>query len=311
MTIEAHRLLPNLLVPGVTKAGTTSLFHYLGQHPAIFPAAEKESNVLAALRYRDDPGCDPVAEYARYFHDAGPQQWRLDVSPTYLSAGPRLVRAVHDLMPVDARVLVTVREPVGRLFSAFRMKAAKDVLDDGADLAAFVDRAIALDASGEIALEEHAVFRTLAMARYADHLADWIEVFGTERVGVVAFESLAESTRQTVMAIVMWLGLDTGMVAEMDLGVRNQTVQPRSQSVRRLAQRANKAASGVLDRAPALRERLRGAYAQINASDDAPTFDPEVRARLVAWYAPHVAAAADLIDDDLLVGPRPSWLDPS
>ena len=43
--------LPNLVIAGVPKAGTTSLFNYLAQHPDICPSDVKETRYFEPLRY--------------------------------------------------------------------------------------------------------------------------------------------------------------------------------------------------------------------------------------------------------------------
>ena len=47
MVVSYQRMLPNLLIIGATKAGTTSLHHYLDQHPEIFMCKRKETNFFA------------------------------------------------------------------------------------------------------------------------------------------------------------------------------------------------------------------------------------------------------------------------
>ena len=61
--------LPNLLIVGVAKAATTSLFQYLAQHPDIFPAELKELRYFTPLRYAEP--LPPIGSYLSHLNRPG------------------------------------------------------------------------------------------------------------------------------------------------------------------------------------------------------------------------------------------------
>ena len=95
-------LLPNLVIAGVTKSGTSSLYWYLVQHPEICGATNPQVNHFAPLRYGLPP--EPLDAYERHFSQWSGERYRLEKSPTYFAGGHRLV----DEIDRDPRGLVVL-----------------------------------------------------------------------------------------------------------------------------------------------------------------------------------------------------------
>ena len=89
----ASTRLPNLLIVGVGKAGTTSLFFYLSQHPDICPSAQKEPRYF---RLGDDEELPPIESYARHFAACRNERFVLEASPQYFKGGPRSIELIRE-----------------------------------------------------------------------------------------------------------------------------------------------------------------------------------------------------------------------
>ena len=119
-------MLPDFLVIGAFKAGTTSLHHYLDKHPRIFMTRLKEPNFFAHTK--SDPNHDnrnifPVtdlAQYERLFADARADQLKGEASPGYLPS-KQAPRKIKEQIP-DIRLLATLRDPVDRAYSHYLME---------------------------------------------------------------------------------------------------------------------------------------------------------------------------------------------
>lgn len=295
---------PNLVLAGVTKAGTTSLVQYLGQHPDISIIPGKGVDHFTPLRFGPVP-LPPVERYYDAF--AGLHTpWVLDGSITYFTGGPRLVTALHDAVP-DARILVALRDPVSRLWSAYRMKRAQGVLPPAIrDVDDFVTTCEHLEAAGTIMKPEHVVFRTWATGRYLDHLGAWWDSYG-DAVRVVFFEDLAADPRATMADLLDWLGLDAAGAEELTYTHRNRSVQHRSPRLRRLATRTFKANWDFLVRHQRVAAALGDLYRVVNARDLDETFPPAVRDRVAAAYRPSTSALAAALRERGVEG-LPPWL---
>lgn len=127
--------LPNFLIIGAAKSGTTSLAAYLEQHPEIFFCPEKEPNYFA-LAGESLPQPGPGTPQARYellhawsvtghddylalFNGVDGQKSTGEASVRYLYY-PEAPRRIHAEMP-DVRLVAVLREPASRLYSHYCM----------------------------------------------------------------------------------------------------------------------------------------------------------------------------------------------
>ena len=101
---------------GAQKCGTSALFRYLGQHPRILAAQEKEVSFFGS-DLRDGYGLDWYV--SNWDEAASARSIRIEASPQYLfesKAAPR----IRDHVP-EVRLIAVVRDPVARAYSAWRM----------------------------------------------------------------------------------------------------------------------------------------------------------------------------------------------
>ncbi|GGF48342.1 hypothetical protein GCM10011519_22930 [Marmoricola endophyticus] len=280
--------LPDLVIAGVTKAGTTSLFHYLAQHPDVGVPDVKEVDHYAPLVEGREP--PSLEAYAAHFAGSGDRRVLLEASPRYFIGGPPLVdRLVADL--ASPKVLVVLRDPVARMWSSYTYKRSKDRLPDDVDLAEFVRRCRSVHERGLVRDPGHAAYRTLAVGVYADFLPAWLDGLGPD-LRVVFADDLREPV-PLLRSLCEWVGLDPAPVAGFDLSARNATFQPRSRALRRAALAVNERLGSVLP--DGARRGLRRSYQRVNAGALAETFDPAVRAELEAFYAPTLPPLREML----------------
>ena len=202
----AHEhLLPNLMIAGVTHAGATRLARALGRHEEIKRPTVKRIDRYDPMRY-DRPIDGSLADYDRYFANWTGQQYRLERSPTYFDGGRSLVRAVARDLP-DLSVLIVLRDPAERFWAGYRDKIATGRLPRAMTYQAYVERCLALRANGAERFEGNRYFRTLSCGLYAEHLGDWLELFG-QRLRVVFAEDLDRSPTAVLDGVCRWLGLE-------------------------------------------------------------------------------------------------------
>lgn len=274
--------LPNLLIAGVTKAGTTSLFAYLAQHPQICAAATKDINYFSPLR-RGEPVTEPLQVHERYFAHCQGQPYRLDASPDYFNGGKAVVDAVHEQYP-GAKIVMILRDPVTRLWSAFKYRKSIGRLDSATTFDTFFDDCLEsyhLDRYGSAEYEHH---RTLPEARYADHLALWFETFGDD-VRALFSELVAPRPRDVVTDLCRWLGIDAAAAGRIEYAPHNVTIDARSTLLQTVARGVNDRADAVFRRLPRLEAWLRGVYTRINTAEPSEQMTAEQRTRVETFYA--------------------------
>jgi hypothetical protein len=107
-------MLPNLLVAGVQRGGSTWLHRSLALQPEIFMSERKEINFFVA------PNGD-LAEYERYFENAGAARYRGESTPGYFSAAgaSTVAERIRAVLGPDVKLIVSFRHPVQRAISAY------------------------------------------------------------------------------------------------------------------------------------------------------------------------------------------------
>ena len=190
--------LPNLIVIGAMKCGTSALHRYLGAHPDIAMAAPKELNFF--IGPADPARADGwhggnwhrgVGWYERHFEPGA--RIRGEASPGYTSpAFPGAAGRIADLVP-DARLVLLVRDPVERAVSQYRHHHA-----EGTETRPLAEAL--LDPASQY----------LDRSRYHARLEPYLERFPREQVRVVLQEDLLGRRRETLADLYRFLGVDDG-----------------------------------------------------------------------------------------------------
>lgn len=281
--------LPNFIIVGVPKAGTTSLFAYLAQHPEVCPSSVKEIEYFRSLRV---PGgrLPSLSAYAEYFKHWQGEHYRMEASPSYSYGGEPVIRGIQETLD-RPRVLISLREPVARLWSAYTFQRSRARVGRVRSFEEFVeDCERQRDAGTDRALGNRRI--ALSVGFYADYVPLWLTAFGSDCFVVFA-DQLFDNPPGVVRAVCDWLGISSGPAADFDYATRNRTAHSRSTLLRSVAHRTARTLDGVFERLPALETRARQLYERINAQrSPSEKLTPETRARLELLYADSNACTA-------------------
>jgi len=298
--------LPNLLVVGVPKAGTGSLFAYLGQHPDICPSDEKEVgyfNHFNPARNPDQPP-PPLEQYSRHFSHCAGQRYAMEATPSYSYQGKPVVDAIQEVLN-QPKIIISLRDPVDRLWSAYTFQRS---LGNIAGVGSFAEYLRICQARREDGsdLVPHSAVHGLSIGFYADYLGDWLAAFG-EDVKVVFAEDMARQPASVLAGLFEWLSLDTSVLPTMDFGARNVTKHPRNPKVARAVFTMKRHADRMHLLPPRLREQFRRGYVRMNAGSLSERLDPAARSHSEDIYRSSTVATARMLAEH---GYRdlPSWL---
>ncbi|RFU22403.1 sulfotransferase family protein [Geodermatophilus marinus] len=275
--------LPNLLIAGVSKAGTTSLFRYLAQHPDICPADVKELRYFSALRYGEPLA--PLESYSRHFAHCRDHRYRMEATPGYYAGGRLVADAVAALLP-DARVVVSFRDPVQRCWSWYRFVRSTARIPKDMTFAEYLDRCETLHRGSTDGLRVNQPFWGLGGGCYDFWIDAWMEIFG-ERLRVEFFENVIRDPRAVVEGLCTWLRIDTSVCASLRYGVENKTVQYRNKKLQQLALTVHRRSERFLTAHPGLKRSVRSAYYAVNSEHTDERLGSAERQRLDEFYGPH------------------------
>jgi Sulfotransferase domain len=199
------RPLPNFLILGAQKAGTTALYAYLRWHPQVTGPSFKEVSFFDRHYARGE----------RWYRAHFPARRRTAVgeaSPSYL-LHPLAPERVATLLP-DARLVALLRNPVDRAFSHYQHEVAlrREPLSFEDAVAAEDER---LRGEVERMLRDPGYFSHawwnytyLTRGRYAEQLERWYAAFPRDRLLVLFTEELAEDPGATYRRVLEFLGLE-------------------------------------------------------------------------------------------------------
>jgi hypothetical protein len=295
--------LPNLVIVGVGKGGTTSLFWYLSQHPDICASDEKEIRYFAALSEGGDD-LPPVASYSEHFRHCRGERYALEASPQYFSGGERVASAMAGLLEAP-RVIVSLRDPVERLWSQFRfVKTRLGPIPESMTFEEYVERSERVWRDGATLTPETMPFWHLAGGVYADRIEPWFATFG-ERFRVVFFERLAADPAAVVEDVAGWLEIDREPVRSFRYTVENRTTMFRSERLQKMALFLNR--EDLLGSRRRLKAPLRKLYYTVNRRQDDGAMPADVRRHLQELYAPENRRLAAVLTERGCAE-LPAWL---
>lgn len=192
-------MLPDFLIIGTQRGGTTSLYNYLAEHPKVAPAAVKEVHYFTLFHDRGDEW------YESNFPRSRGLRKRItgEATPYYLFH-PDVPERAHRLCP-DAKLIALLRDPVARAFSHYQheRRLGEEPLSFAEAIAKEDERL-----SGDPFVDgSHQHFSYAARGRYAEQLRRWWSRFPRERLLILRSEDLFTDPGAVYAQTLEFLGL--------------------------------------------------------------------------------------------------------
>lgn len=222
--LREERALPDAMIVGAMKCGTSSLHNYLTQHPGVVAPLRKEIHFFDSHHARGE------GWYRANFGRAGEAGLNLDSSPYYLFHPCAAARA-RALVP-EARIIVLLRDPVRRAYSHYWHERNKRRECLSFEEAIAAEPARLGDAEGRLERGEashdraHQHYSYLARGRYAGQIRRWLQHYPRERMLVLRFEDLAADPLAVLDRTLVFLGLPTMPRERLRLEPRNARRYP-------------------------------------------------------------------------------------
>jgi hypothetical protein len=295
--------LPNFVVVGAPKCGTTSLYHYLKQHPEIYLPARKELHYFSrehVLRDMGGPGdqflahrvCPDAESYAAEFAPAGGEKARGEISPSYFDF-PEVAEAIRRELG-DPAIVILLRDPIAKAFSQYM-----HLVRDGRETLTFHDALMAEpDRTGQ---RWSLIWRYASSSLYAGRVRHYLDTFGPGRVRIFLFEEFVREPQRVLDELWHFLGVDPGVRADTTQ-VFNASSRPRSRFLAGLVSKRSPLAAVARAVVPeAARLRAVELVRKLNSGKRGEV-DDRSRAHLRDYFG------ADVKEVETILGRRTGWL---
>lgn len=180
--------LPNLFVIGAPKCGTTSLHHYLDQHPGISMTSQKEPWVFARDDFRER-----VAGYVELLDGNAPVRGESSAVYSIYPHFPGVPERIHAVVP-QARFIYLVGDPIERAVSHHAQR-----LTDGTERRELHEALADYDSPDNV---------YIAASRYGRQLERYLALFDDSAILVESQDDLRTDTAATLGRVFAFLGVD-------------------------------------------------------------------------------------------------------
>ncbi len=288
--------LPNFLIFGVQKAGTTSVYNYLKQHPDVYLSPVKEPNFLekdwdklAEQGHQFKPKQIVTFEqYSSLFEDVNNEIAIGEISPNYLFHHHSSVGQIKRYVP-NAKLIAILRNPVDRAISDYLMHVR--------------------EAQSNTPLKEQIEYKAhksfvILKGYYYQQVKHYFEAFNREQISIFLYDDLRKDSQKFMQEIYKTIGVNPDF--EADTSQKFQMAQiPKNEGINKLLVKKNPIRSLAATLLKPLfseekRQKIRSFLISINAKskEEMDSFDEE-KQLLLNLYREDILKLQDLIDRDL------------
>lgn len=298
--------MPNFLIIGAGKSGTTALYHYLKQHPQIYMSPMKEPKFFAfegqQLNFQGPSGdkvnrtaITDIEAYRALFQGVLDEVAVGEASPEYLH-NPRAPERIRHHIP-NAKLVAILRNPVDRAYAGYLMQVR-----EGRETFSDFGRALQEE---ETRIHNNWTFgHYVSGGFYYAQLKRYFDTFNRDQIRVYLNEDLSTDAPDLLREVFQFLGVDETFLP--DLSVRyNVSGIPKNKVLHALMLGLNPIKPVLKTLLPSgLGTSLRDRYTDIRAryfehNLVKPQLSPELRQQLIKTYREDILKLQDLIQRDL------------
>jgi len=294
-----------LIIAGVGKAGTTSLFQYLSQHVDICPSDVKEVNHFSTIRYAHTP-FPPFEDYLQHFSACSGQPIFMEASPGYFPGGRSTAERIKRFVP-NPRFIIVFREPISRLFSFYNYYKSRLRVEAEITFDAYIERCMSMPVK-TLLLPQNKAFRGVYESYYDQFLLEWLDVFQDNKIRILFFEELFKDIKGTLDDLCGWLDIERyPFLNEVDLTRSNRTMLFKHKWLQNLSIKVNNNFEVFWRRNPKIKQTLRSIYYFLNGKKPEERINRVTEEKLQRLFAPHNQRLAAILQQHGY-SVLPNWL---
>ena len=199
--------MPDFLIIGAGKSGTTAILYFLGQHPKIFFPTRKEPNFFAlegvdvdSYEFKESSeyhkrSIDNLPDYLDLFRSARPDQVVGENSNQYLYSN-EAIESIKKYVP-EAKLIALIRHPAERLISRYNHLERDNSVPDGGFEAIF-DRSSIWWKRPDLLFEGF----------YGAHLEKYYQNFDKDQIKVILYDDFKADNEGVIRDLCSFIGVD-------------------------------------------------------------------------------------------------------
>ena len=291
-------MFPNFIIIGAPKAGTTSLYHYIAEHPNIFMSEPKEVNYFSGtdiskqnLFYADFK-VNTLDEYEGLFSSADVGQVKGEASVSYLFY-PKVPQRIFELIP-SCKVIAVLRNPIERGYSHYLMDYKLGLVD-----LPYEDIVFKRGDHKKLGLYYQ---QYVELGLYAQQLEKYFDIFPKEQIKIYTQEELKIDTEAVINNLFEFLNVKKIDLVESKVK-HNQFSLPKNIIIHKLysAVWLRKTLSVMLPYS--FREHVKKILFKKGSK---PELSMAARSKLLEIYTPDILKLNKMIEQDVLIWMKPN-----
>lgn len=272
---------PNLIIAGVTKAGTTSLYSYLRNHPEICGASVKETCYFLPLRYSGEQ-IAPSETYFSYFSQCSNEKHILEATPGYYYGGYETAVAIKNLLG-NANIILMFRNPIDRFFSFYKYQKSQLNLPASLSAEEYLESCLSKFDPKDRTQEK---YWGIIGGYYDNYLEDWYKVF-SDKLHIFFFDELQANPQKLLVKICEALDIQASYFQNYNFTIENKSVNYRNAKIHALTLKINRVGEKFWRANPKLKQTLRSSYYKINGTQHDISQSDSIRTLLETHFAGH------------------------
>ncbi len=267
-----------IIIGGVHKAATTSLYEYFIGHHEVCAGKKKEIHYYTPLKYGNK--LEDFSKYEQQFDDCINKEYLIDASPSYLYGKELIAKKIRNDLH-NVKIIFILRDPVERFISFYNFLKAGYRINEKETLSNFIKKSYELKTHE---VKDDVYYRAFREGCYADYLEDWLDIYG-DSVKVIFFDDLKKDPQSTMKNLSEWIGIDSSTYNDTSIfTITNKTQASKYKSLHKIASTINMTFESFWRKNKQLKSYLKSFYYKINGSDQKEIIEEKDRILLQKYY---------------------------
>ncbi|ACK68796.1 sulfotransferase [Gloeothece citriformis PCC 7424] len=296
--------LPNFLIVGAAKAGTTSLHYYLKQHPDIYmPSQTKETFFFSGFTPEMFPGqgnqyaqlaITSLEKYQELYEEVGNEKAIGEACVAYLYYHDLTIPRILEILGRDVKIIISLRNPVDRAYSNYLHH-----IREKWEPLSFLDAIKAENWRKEQGWWWG--FQYIPVGYYYNQVKAYLDVFGREQTLIILYDDLSKDGLEVMNKIFHFLEVDTSFVPDLSIrhNISSTLTLSRNQSLGKFLNEPNPVKRKIKTMLPyKIYQQLIKSLTEINTYNAHP-LSSKIRNQIIPFYREDIQKLQDLIGRDL------------